>query len=103
MVGEAKSGFAGAGIHLAIGLGTAAAFVSAEADSDHRWMRGVQLRGFAKYFFSFVEREVPDGIKDPVEGKAEFAFGAKAGTFEPGEDGVEAIGIGIAPVIDDSN
>jgi len=103
VVGEAEAGIARAGVHLAEGLGAAAAFVATEADADDGRVIATKLGGFAEDFFGFVEREVAHGIEDPVESEADFLLGAKAGAFEAGEDGVEAVGVGIAPVVDDTD
>ena len=103
MICESESGFFCTRVHRSKRLGSTASLVSAEADPDNRWMRGAKLGGFAKDLLGFVEREVAYGIEDPVESEAELVFGAKASALEPSEDGIEALRIGIAPVIDDTD
>ena len=44
-----------------------------------------------------------DGVEDPVEREAKFAFAAQAGALEAGKDGLEAGGIVVAPHVDDAD
>ena len=41
-------------------------------------------------------------IENPVDRHAEFLLGTQAGAFQSFKNGIEAVGIGIAPVIDDA-
>ena len=51
----------------------------------------------------FRNGEVADGVEDPVDREAEFAFGAHRAPFQSREDGFEARGIVIAPHVDDAD
>ena len=62
-----------------------------------------EFGGLAEDPFGLFDGEVAYGVEDPVEGEAEFAFGAFAGAFEGGEDGLEAARIEVAPHVDDTD
>jgi len=103
VAGEAQAGGLGAGVEMAERLGTGAAFVAAEADSDDGGVEFAQLGGLTEDAVGFLDSEVADGVEDPVEGQSELAGGALTGALKAGEDGLEAAGIEVAPHIDDAD
>src|ERR1035441_9544180 len=84
-------------------LGAGAAFVSAEADANDGGIVFTHLGSFPKDAVGLFHGEVPYGIEDPVNRKAQFAGGAVAGALERGKDRLKCVWIEIAPHIDDAD
>ena len=103
VVGEAQTGFAGAGVEGAEGLGAGASLVAAEADADDGGVSLAQFCGLTKDALGLFEGEMAYGVEDPIERDAEFVSGAQAGAFEGFKDGFEAAGIEVAPHVNDAD
>ena len=103
VVGEAQAGGLGSRVEMAERLGAGATFVSAKTDADDGGVVLAQLGGFAEDAIGFLDGEVADRVKDPIEGEPKFARGAFAGALEAGKDGLEASRIEVAPHIDDAD
>ena len=103
VVGEAEAGGLGSRVKVPKRLGAGAPLIAAETDSDDGRVMFAHLGGFAEDAIGFLDGEVANSVKDPIEGEAKLARSALAGAFEAGEDGLEAAGIEVTPHIDDAD
>ncbi len=95
--GEAETGFASFGIEVAERLGGGAAFIPADSNADDRGEARAELGGFAEDAGGFLDAEVANSVKDPIEGEAKLGFGAGAGALHAIEQRLE---FATAPVVD---